>query len=204
MIYNHYGKSKLEAEKIIKEWYDKDPKGKSVTIIRPTVIFGERNRGNVYNLLKQVSKGNFIMIGNGENKKSMAYVHNVVSFIKKEVDTSPLGFHIYNYSEKEDLSMNELIMQVEKKLKIKKINLKIPYFLGVLGGYFLDLVSKTINRKFLISAIRIKKFCSTTQFDSSKAHANFNAPFSLRKGLDKTLEFEFLKKNKKDILFYTE
>ena len=53
--FNHYGKSKWQAEEIIKEWYDNDSKNKSVTIIRPTVIFGERNRGNVYNLLRQIS-----------------------------------------------------------------------------------------------------------------------------------------------------
>jgi len=52
--FNDYGKSKLEAEFLIKEWYENDPKNKSITIIRPTVIFGERNRGNVYNLLKQI------------------------------------------------------------------------------------------------------------------------------------------------------
>lgn len=38
--FNHYGKSKWQAEKVIKEWYENDPKGKSITIIRPTVIFG--------------------------------------------------------------------------------------------------------------------------------------------------------------------
>ena len=53
--FNHYGKSKWQAEKVIKDWFDKDPRGKSVTIVRPTVIFGERNRGNVFNLLKQIS-----------------------------------------------------------------------------------------------------------------------------------------------------
>ncbi len=42
--FNHYGKSKWEAEKVIKAWYDKEPESKSVTIIRPTVIFGEKNR----------------------------------------------------------------------------------------------------------------------------------------------------------------
>ena len=43
------------AEELIKKWFDKNPKNKKVTILRPTVIFGERNRGNVYNLLKQIS-----------------------------------------------------------------------------------------------------------------------------------------------------
>ena len=46
-------------------------------IIRPTVVFGERNRGNVYNLLKQIVLKRFIMVGNSNNKKSMAYVRNL-------------------------------------------------------------------------------------------------------------------------------
>ena len=70
------------AEKVIKEWYENEPDNKSVTILRLTVIFGERNRGNVYNLLKQISSGKFIMIGKGENKKSMAYVGNIAALIK--------------------------------------------------------------------------------------------------------------------------
>ena len=80
--FNHYGKSKLEAESVIKDWYSQEPENRSVTIIRPTVIFGERNRGNVFNLISQICSRKFIMIGNGLNKKSMAYVGNVVAFIK--------------------------------------------------------------------------------------------------------------------------
>ena len=47
---------------MIKAWFDQDPEGKCVTIIRPTVIFGEKNRGNVYNLLRQIASGKFLMI----------------------------------------------------------------------------------------------------------------------------------------------
>ena len=78
---NHYGKSKMEAEKKIENWQKKDPNNRSVTIIRPTVIFGEKNRGNIYNLFNQINSGKFIMIGDGKNKKSIAYVKNIVFII---------------------------------------------------------------------------------------------------------------------------
>ena len=45
-----------------------------VNVLRPTVIFGERNRGNVYNLLSQIARGRFLMVGKGENMKSMIVV----------------------------------------------------------------------------------------------------------------------------------
>ena len=105
--FNHYGKSKWEAEKLIAKWYQNDPTNKSITIIRPTVVFGERNRGNVYNLLKQISSGRFMMIGKGQNKKSMAYVGNIVALIKNRLEKSEPGYHIFKYADKPDFSMTE-------------------------------------------------------------------------------------------------
>ena len=45
--------------------------------MRPTVIFGEGNRENVFNLLNQIASGSFIMVGRGEIKKSVAYFGNI-------------------------------------------------------------------------------------------------------------------------------
>ena len=50
-------------------------------IVRPTVIFGEGNRGNVFNLLIKFLQENFYDL-HGENKKSMAYIGNVVAFLE--------------------------------------------------------------------------------------------------------------------------
>ena len=202
--FNHYGKSKWQAEKVIKEWYENDPKGKSITIIRPTVIFGERNRGNVFNLLKQLSSGKFMMIGNGQNKKSMAYVGNVVALIKDRLDKVESGCHIFNYADKPDFSMTELVSVVENKMNISVPKSKIPYWLGMLGGYGFDLLNLITRKKFSISSVRVKKFCATTQFNATKVHSSFNAPYTLKEGLDLTLEHEFLNPKEDEILFYSE
>ena len=202
--FNHYGKSKWQAEMVIKEWYESNPEGKSITIIRPTVIFGERNRGNVYNLLKQISSGKFIMVGKGQNKKSMAYVGNIVAFIKDRIEKKEVGFHVFNYVDKPDYSMTELVNLIEDKMNISIPKLKIPYWLGILGGYSLDFLAFITRKKFSISSVRVQKFCATTQFDSNKAHQVFQAPFSLKQGLNMTLDHEFVDKKKDDILFYTE
>ena len=202
--FNHYGKSKWEAERVIKDWFYNDPDGKSITIIRPTVIFGERNRGNVYNLLKQISSGKFMMVGKGDNKKSMAYVGNIVSFIKNRLESNELGFNVFNYVDKPDFSMVELTRIIEEKMHIKLSSIKIPYFFGIIGGYFFDLISVISRKKFSVSLVRVKKFCATTQFDASKVHSIFKPPYTLEEGLNKTLEHEFIKKQKDDVLFYTE
>ena len=78
--FNEYGRTKFEAEKIFLYWYHQGER--SLIIVRPTVVFGDGNRGNVFNLFNQIANNKFLMIGDGQNKKSMAYVENVVAFLE--------------------------------------------------------------------------------------------------------------------------
>ena len=100
--------------------------------------------------------------------------------------------------------MIELVSLVKNKINIKILGLKIPYFIGVLAGYFFDFLSFILRKKFSISSVRVKKFCATTQFNSSKAHGEFEPPNTLIEGLNKTLDYEFLKNKKDDVLFFSE
>lgn len=203
--FNHYGKSKWQAEEVLREWFHKDSKNRSLTIIRPTVIFGERNRGNVYNLLKQIASGRFMMVGNGQNKKSMAYVGNIVAFIQYLIKTQKLGYRLYNYIDKPDTNMNELVQQVEKSLNKKLPAVRLPYWLGYTGGLSFDLLGKITGKKFSVSAVRVKKFCATTQFDATTAHnSGFKAPFTLSEGLHRTLHYEFIDPEKDGLVFISE
>ncbi len=191
--FNHYGKSKWQAEEALREWFQKDPENRSLTIVRPTVIFGENNRGNVYNLLKQIASGKFLMVGKGNNKKSMAYVGNIAAFIKYQLENIKPGYQVFNYIDKPDFSMNELASQVETSLNKHIPSTHVPYWLGMLGGIGFDVLSFITRKKFSVSSVRVKKFCATTQFDASKAHSNgFKAPYTLGEGLDNTLQYEFV------------
>lgn len=117
--FNDYGKSKLEAEHVYDAWQAKDAERTLVTV-RPTVVFGENNRGNVYNLFRQIASGKFLMIGAGNNQKSMAYVENIASFLKFAT-TFESGRHVFNYIDKPDFTMNELTDVICTALHRKRI-----------------------------------------------------------------------------------
>lgn len=190
--FNDYGRSKWQAECLLQEWYQMHSDW-NINIIRPTVIFGEKNRGNVYNLLRQIASGKFVMIGNGHNKKSMAYVGNVVAFISFLLHKKNEGYNVFNYVDKPDLSMNDLVYHAGKALNKRVSKVHFPYWLGMLAGYSFDLLGKILKRKLVISSVRIKKFCAVTQFDASKAqHSGFQPAYSLKEGLVRTLQFEFV------------
>ena len=188
--FNHYGKSKLEAERVLESWCDNVPKLNAV-VIRPTVVFGERNRGNVYNLVRQIKSGRFLMVGNGKNKKSMSYVGNVVAFIHYALNQSWSGREVFNYIDKPDLSMNELTRIIFEQIGTKPPPFRLPYLAGLAGGYALDLLSSVLRKELPLSSIRVKKFCASTVFSAEKAKIHgFEAPYELEEAIARTMRFE--------------
>lgn len=189
--FNHYGKSKWQAEQVLHSWQQEEEE-RSALIIRPTVVFGEDNRGNVYNLLRQIYSGRFLMIGAGTNKKSMAYVGNLVAFIKHVIVRGWSGYEVYNYADKPDLNMNELVGLVYQFRKKTPPKMRIPYQVGMLAGYGFDALASLTRRSLPISSVRIKKFCAKTDFRADRlGKTNFQRPYSLETALMQTLKSEF-------------
>lgn len=72
-------------------------------------------------------------------------------------------------------------------------------------GYCFDALAWITRKKLTISSVRVKKFCATTEFDSSKMlGSGFKAPYTLGEGLARTLEFEFIHPRSDDITFKSE
>ncbi len=157
-------------------------------------------------MLRQIASGMFPMVGPGKNYKSMAYVENVAAFLKYMVSHGK-NYQIFNYVDKPDFTMNDLVSLVKEKMGKKPYpGFHWPYWMGYAGGLAFDILSKISGKKYPISSIRIKKFCATTQFDTSiPQKTSFIPPVTLAEGLNRTIEYEFIKKADKDaVLFYTE
>jgi nucleoside-diphosphate-sugar epimerase len=200
--FNDYGRTKWLAEGKCRSWLAVDS-GNSLTIIRPTVIFGEQNRGNVYNLLRQIASGKFLMVGKGANVKSMAYVENVAAFIEYNLNNVP-GEYLFNYIDKPDFDMNVLVAEVRRILGKTGTLFHWPYWVGFIGGLCFDFFAKILHKKLPISSIRVKKFCANTMFESTNMKkTQFKTPVPLIKGLEWTIIYEFINKMV-DHVFYTE
>ena len=185
--FNEYGRTKYEAEKVFLKWAN-ESKENSLTILRPSVIFGEGNRGNVYNLIKQIESGKFMMVGDGQNKKSMAYVGNIAYFLST-LTTAPKGIEIYNFTDKPDLTSKEIVSIIKDELGQAKNTPSIPYIVGLMGGYAFDILSLITGKKFPISSIRIKKFCAETTINTDKLQkTGFKSPYTIEEGLRRMIK----------------
>lgn len=135
----------------------------------------------------------------------MAYVGNIVTFIKFLIENKTAGYEVYNYIDKPDFTMNELVDHVSKVLNKHIPSIHYPLWLGMLGGYYFDVLAFITRRKLTISSVRVKKFCATTQFDATKVqNTDFRAPYTLAEGLARTLEFEFIHDASNGVTFISE
>ena len=187
--FNAYGQSKYQAEQMLEAWRADNPAERALLVVRPTVVFGEGNRGNVYNLIKQISSGRFMMVGNGKNQKSMAYVQNIAAFLLTCV-TTKTTYGIYNYVDTPDYDMNALVTDVRKTMLGKTgVGPRLPKWAGLVLGWIADVIAKVTGRTLPISRIRVKKFTSSTSFATAKGDLDsFVAPYSLEEGLARTLK----------------
>jgi nucleoside-diphosphate-sugar epimerase len=103
----HYGKSKLLAEQYI---FSKElPMGKRVYILRPCMIHGPGNKGNLNLLYKFVSKCIPWPLGAFENQRSFCSIDNLMFILKELIEREDIPSGVYNVADDAPLSTNEVI-----------------------------------------------------------------------------------------------
>jgi len=161
-----YGKSKLAGEKVLEKWYNEDPT-RCVIIIRPTVVYGERNVANMFRLIMQIKAGRFFNIGKGDNVKSLAYCKNLVEatlFLNNKINE---GYSIFNYSDSPQLTSKEITQIISEKLGMKA-PISLPYWFLYLLGLPFNLLIKITGKDLPISTNRIDKLRTQTYHQAKK------------------------------------
>lgn len=150
-----YGISKALAEEIHRTWLAGDPQRRLV-IVRPSVIFGPRDPGNVYRMIGSLKKGTFILPDGGRVIKAYGYVIGLIDSMlfvmgKKE------QIIVYNYAENPLVDLREMTKIVKEEFGyghwVPGISVSI---LSVLA-FFIQKFSKIIGKDSDIHPVRVQK-----------------------------------------------
>jgi len=176
----HYGKSKLLAEEYILS--KKIPIGKRVYILRPCMIHGPGNKGNLNLLYKMVTRGLPWPLGKFDNKRSYCSIDNLCFIINELVQNDKIPSGIYNIADDVPLSTNELINLIAESIDKKSFVLNIPKFL--IKG--ISKLGDTL--KLPLNSERLSKLTETYVVSNNKIKSAINKPLpiSSRDGLMKT------------------
>jgi len=143
----HYGKSKLLAEQYI---LSKDiPVGKRVYILRPCMIHGPGNKGNLNLLYKLTAKGIPWPLGAFDNKRSFCSVDNLLFIIKELIERDDILSGVYNVADNDPLGTNMLISLIAKSKNRNPIIWRIPPKIMNLLAKIGDLIQLPLNSERL-------------------------------------------------------
>jgi nucleoside-diphosphate-sugar epimerase len=177
-----YGKSKLAAEQYISS--QTLPENKKVYILRPCMIHGPGNKGNLNLLYKIVKKGIPWPLGSFTNERSFVSIGNLI-FVLRQLIEKEIPSGIYNIADDESLSTNEIINLIAESLHRETRILNIPTGIVRFSSKIGDLLHLPLNSE------RLKKLTESYVVSNTKLKSVLkinSLPITAKSGLRLTLK----------------
>ncbi|MDB2409811.1 NAD(P)-dependent oxidoreductase [Pseudomonadales bacterium] len=155
-----YGGSKLVAEKIHQTWQAKESENRQLVIVRPGVVFGPGEGGNVSRLIKAVRNRYFFYTGNQKTRKAGVYVKelcNAMCWVLNSEKAKADKVTLFNMTMNPGPSIEEYVDTIAKVMGIKIWIPSIPIKLLLVASYFIDLFARPLGIEHPFSPVRIKK-----------------------------------------------
>ncbi|WP_282071729.1 NAD-dependent epimerase/dehydratase family protein [Polaribacter atrinae] len=176
-----YGKSKLAAENYILS--KQIPENKRVYILRPCMIHGPNNKGNLNLLYSFVSKGIPYPFGKYENARSFVSVENLCFIINELIENTSVPSGIYNVADDASLSTTELVQTIGNGIGKPAKVLNIPKFFVNILAKIGDVLPLPVNSE------RLQKLTENYEVSNTKIKKALQKelPLSVKEGIKKTI-----------------
>jgi nucleoside-diphosphate-sugar epimerase len=184
-----YGGSKLVAEKIHQIWQSNNINDKKLIIVRPGVIFGPSEGGNVSRLIKAIKGNYFFYMGNHNTRKAGIYIKELTNFVmwlyEDQILPKNKNYILANATMNPGPSVSEYVDTIKKILKRDIYIINIPYSFLLFISRIIDLILGIFKIKHPFSPVRIKKLVNSNNILSSYAKENnYKYVYSLESALN--------------------
>jgi nucleoside-diphosphate-sugar epimerase len=155
-----YGGSKLAAEKIHQIWQAKDDANRRLVIVRPGVVFGPGEGGNVSRLIKAVLHRYFFYMGNRATRKAGVYVKelcNAMWWVLQQQEAKGERVSLFNMTMNPGPSIEEYVNAVCMVAGVKRTVPAVPYPLLLTAAYSIDAIARPLGVGHPFSPVRIRK-----------------------------------------------
>lgn len=160
-----YGSSKLAAEKIHIAWQNRDKNKRLLTIVRPGVVFGKGEGGNMSRLVKLIHKNFFFYMGNKETRKAGIYVKELGNQIlwahEKQIKNKLPKIALFNATMWPNPSISDYVNNVKSAANIKRFVPNVPYWFLMTFGFIFEFLFKVIEKQNPFSPVRLRKLVRT-------------------------------------------
>jgi nucleoside-diphosphate-sugar epimerase len=142
---DYYTRSKVECERLL--WRMSRSEGLPLTVIRPSWLFGERDRTTAPRLIREFRRRRMMIVGNGDNPLSAVYAGVVAdAAILAALDPCSRG-EAYNITSQGRITQREFIDMFADALEVPRVTRHVPYPLAFAGGFLLEIRDRLLMRE---------------------------------------------------------
>jgi nucleoside-diphosphate-sugar epimerase len=136
---DHYCRAKVEAERYVRE------SGLNWTMVRPSWIYGPRDRNSLPRVLKAIQAGRAALVGKGDNLLNIVYAGDVADGVLRAA-AHPGGVgRAYNLASEGAISQRDFLNALTDTLQLPRVRRRFPYWLAFTGGLLAELVGRAIR-----------------------------------------------------------
>jgi len=183
-----YGRSKLQVEQALISLANQS--SMTWTILRPTLVYGPGNPGNMERLIQLVDRGLPLPFASVKNRRSFVFVGNLVDAIATSLTHPKATNQIFLVSDGQDVSTLQLIHKIAYNLGRPCNVLPVPPSLLKVAGHLGDTVQYLSKRPIPLNTSTIDRLLGSLCIDSSHIQTtlNWQPPFTLDQDLEQTLQ----------------
>ncbi len=182
-----YGSSKLAAEKMHIGW-QAGCRCRKLLILRPGVVFGPGEGGNVTRLIRSIVKGYFVYMGNRQTRKAGGYVKElcrIVQFGLEHQDETDESVTLLNVSIDPPPTLETYVAAIGKVAGIRRSPFNLPRSLLVGVSYPIHGVATLFGIRQPISPVRVRKVFRSTSIDPKRLRElGYQPKYTLEEALE--------------------
>jgi nucleoside-diphosphate-sugar epimerase len=143
--WSYYSRAKVEAEKLVWEAHKKGDV--PVTVVKPSWLYGPRDRASMPRLIRAIRAGKAKLIGDGTNRLNLTYAGNEAEgCILAATNEKALG-QAYNLSSDGTIQQREYINKIAERLRCPPVTRKVPYGVARGAAFLMELFGHALGRK---------------------------------------------------------
>ncbi len=143
--WSYYSRAKVEAEKLIRAVWDR--RELPITIVKPSWLYGPRDRATMPRLVRAIRAGKAKIIGDGTNRLNLTYAGNEAEGCLLAATSDRAIGQAYNLSSDGEITLSEFLNKIAACLGAKSVTRKVPYRLAYSAAFVMELFGHAFRRK---------------------------------------------------------
>jgi 2-alkyl-3-oxoalkanoate reductase len=184
---DYYCRAKIAAEELCRQYAG------PLTIVRPSWIYGPRDRTSLPRVFKALGAGRAAIVGRGDNLLNIIYAADVADGAIRAANSPTAVGRAYNLASEGELTQRAFLELLTNALGRPPVRWRLPYRLAFAGGFLGEIVGKAIRMRRPPHFTRyvVALIGRSTRFSTERARTElgWSPRVPVAEGLQRTLEW---------------